>query len=134
VTTTVYKGESRKGRIELKEFLVLFFSVALLTFFAAERIGIANKRAARDNAHKTVATIIVKEKQFNLDHGRYWNLTEIGFTSPFHDNSVEYELNLENDFVITAREATLVDAFGDNLPGNEYYIGYPNGSIEYNKK
>ncbi|MFH0921295.1 MAG: hypothetical protein V1913_13160 [Fibrobacterota bacterium] len=134
MTPAVYKGDIRKGRIELKEFLVLFLCVAILTFFAVERIGSAKKRAAREEARKTVASIIVLQKRFSQEHGRYGNLSEIGFANPFHDNSVEYKLNLENEFVITAKESPCIDSYGDNLPGNEYFIGYPNGAIEYNKK
>jgi hypothetical protein len=134
VTGTVYKGDSRKGRIELKEFLVLFVTVALLTFFTVERVGMAGKRSARDLARKTVATIIAKQKLFYKENGRYGSPTEIGFVNPFHDKSVEFVINLESEFVITAREAEQIDAFGDNIPGNEYFIGDATGSIEYNKK
>ena len=134
VTGSAFKHENRKGRIELKEFLAIFLSLALLTFFAVERMGMAHKRAAKEEARKTVATIIKLQDRFNQEHGRYGNLTEIGFANPFHDNSVEYGINLENEYVVTVKESPCIDAFGDNMPGNEYFIGYPNRSIEYNTR
>jgi hypothetical protein len=131
----VYKSESRGARVELKEFLVIFLTIAILSVLAIERFGLAKQREAKRKVEKTVANIIRLERSFNRDHGRYGTLAETGFVNPFPDNSVEFTISFDqNGFFVQASENPLVDTFGDKIPGNEYFVGYANGSIEYNKK
>lgn len=131
----IYKSETRSYRIELKEFLVIFLTIGILSVLAIERFGIAKQRATKRTVEKTVASIIRLEKMFNRDHGRFGALAEAGFVNPFSDNSVEFNISFdETGFFVQASENPLIDAFGDKTPGNEYFVGYSNGSIEYNKK
>jgi Tfp pilus assembly protein PilE len=131
----VYKSESQGIRIELKEFLVIFLTIAILSVLAIERFTLAKQRSAKRRAEKTVAEIIRLERAFNRDHGCFGTLTESGFVNPFCDNSVEFTVSFDqNGFFVQASENLLMDTFGDKIPGNEYFVGYANGSIEYNKK
>jgi hypothetical protein len=135
VATMPYKAEVRGPRIELKEFLVIFLSIAILSVLAIERFGIARQRAAKRKAEKTVANIIKLERLYNRDNGRYGSLSEIGFVNTFSDNSVEFSIAFDQEgYHVQAIENALIDAFGDKIPGDEYFVGYSNGSIEYNRK
>lgn len=131
----IYKSETRSYKIELKEFLVIFLTIGILAVLTIERFSIARQRAAKKVVEKTVISVIKLEKAFNRDHGRFGSLTEIGFVNPFPDNSIEFTTSSdENGFFVQASENEMVDAFGDKIPGNEYFVGYSSGSIEYNKK
>ena len=68
-----------------------------------------------------------------LFRSRYGSLSNIGFLNPFRDNLVEFSISTKKGLLIKAQESHNLDPFGDNSPGNEYYIGYSNGSIEYNR-
>jgi hypothetical protein len=129
-----FREEIKRTKIEFKEFLVLFVTISLLIFFAIHRFSFATKMVNKEKAKRTVGQIIGLEKQFEKEHGRYGTLSEIGFSNPFRDNSVEFNISFVNGFIVQAKENPLFDSFGDNISGNEYFIGYPNGAVEYNRK
>ncbi len=135
MTAQAFKNINPRPRIELKEFLVVFLTVAILFILSLERFSIAEERVNKRKAEKTVLTIIHLEKAFGKEHGRFGSLSEIGFVSPFSNNVVEFSVSIDQSgFFVQATENPLIDAFGDKIPGNEYFVGYSNGSIEYNKK
>ncbi|OGS36249.1 MAG: hypothetical protein A2293_12050 [Elusimicrobia bacterium RIFOXYB2_FULL_49_7] len=131
MAVSTYKNEQKGPRLTAGEFIVLFVTFLLLAFFSIERFGHALKRSARKQAEISVAEIVSREHRFFETHARYGSLDEINFNNPFSDNSVVFVLSIEDDFVIQAKENIQFDAFGDNTPGNEYFIGYPNGTVEY---
>jgi hypothetical protein len=130
-----YKTESRGPRIEFKDFIIIFATFAILIVLAIERVSIARQRVTKYKVEKTVAHIIKLERSFYHEQGRFGALTETGFENPFLDNSVEFVISTDpKGFFVQASENPLIDAFGDGIPGNEYFVGYANGSIEYNRK
>ena len=124
----------KENRIELKEFIILFVTITLLAIFAIERFSWAQKMTNKARAKQHIAKIIQLEKEYKRDHNKYGSLSEIGFVNPFNDNAVIFVISFQNGFIIQAKENPLFDSFGDKVPGNEYFIGYANGSIEYNRK
>jgi len=134
VETIAYRSDRRKGQVELKDFLILFTTIIFLAVFVIVRFSYIGQIMNRGKAKRTIQEILVKEKQFRKDHGRYGTLDEIGFVNPFPNNAVEFLVSSLNEYSIVAKENSLFDSFGDAIPGNEYFIGYANGAIEYGKR
>lgn len=130
-----YKTETRGSRFELRDFVVIFLTLAILGVLAIARFSTVRSLVVKKEVEIAIGKIISLEKNFGRDRGRYGSLTEIGFANPFADNRVEFSIALDpSGFVVQAIEHPLIDAFGDKIPGNQYYIGYSNGTIEFNKK
>jgi hypothetical protein len=122
-------------RLTFKDFFVIFFTVSLLVIVVILRYSESDFMEAKSKTERAVLKSIALEKIFKANNGRYGQLSEIGFVTPFKDNRVFFSVSTEdNDFVIKAEEAQTVDAFGDKIAGNEYYIGYSNGACEYNRR
>lgn len=130
---TTFRTDIKQHRLEFKEFIIIFLTFLLLCFFSIERFESAGKRAVRKRAQIQVAEIVSRQNAYKRQHERYGTLEEIGFINPFSDNSIVFILSYDKGFVIQAKENIQYDSFGDGNPGNEYFIGYPNGLIEYNR-
>jgi hypothetical protein len=128
-----FRNDVKKGRLEFKEFVILFVTFLLLCFFTIERFSYAVKRSTRKRAEIQVASIISRQNAYKRTHEHYGTLEEIGFLNPFSDNSVVFILSFDNGFIIQAKENLQFDSFGDGVAGNEYFIGYSSGVIEYNR-
>lgn len=134
MTNLPYRIGLKQKRIDFKEFIILFITVTLLAIFAIERFSLARKMSTKAKAKQNVAKIIQLEKEYRREHNKYGSLSEIGFANPFNDNSVIFMISFQNGFIIQAKENPLFDSYGDKIPGNEYFLGYASGSIEYNRK
>ncbi|MBL8026521.1 MAG: hypothetical protein JNL74_08925 [Fibrobacteres bacterium] len=122
------------ARLTFRDFFVIFFTVSILAILVILRYGQSDFMETKSKSEKAVLRAIALEKLFYTANGRYGQLYEIGFVTPFKDNRVEFSVTIEErDFIIKADEAQNVDAFGDNVAGNEYYVGYSSGACEYSR-
>jgi len=125
----------QSARLNFRDFFIIFFTVSILVIIVILRYSESEFMEAKSKTERAVLKSIALEKSFHTNSGRYGQLSEIGFVTPFKDNRVIFSVSTEDgDFVIKAEEALTVDAFGDKIAGNEYYIGYSNGACEYNRR
>jgi hypothetical protein len=123
------------ARLNFKDFFVIFFTVSILVILVIFRYAESDFLETKAKTETAVRRAIALQKNFRANNGRYGQLSEIGFVSPFRDNRILFTVALEErDFILRASEAPTVDAFGDKLAGNEYYVGFSNGICEYNRR
>ncbi len=123
------------ARLTFGDFFLIFITVAVLVFLVIFRYSESDYMESKTKTEKAVLKIIALEKRYKRDFGKYGQISDIGFVNPFKDNRVVFSVNLEeSEFIVKAIEAPTVDAFGDKIAGNEYYVGYSNGACEYNKR
>ena len=133
--------EERKksNTLEGREFVVIFFTIALLAFFMIARFSLARYTSARGKNNYVLKKIFQQEANFFLYNNRYGTFEEIGFINPFPYNTVEFSLISElepqsREIKIKAEEVENRDAFGDGIPGNQYFVIDKNASITEHKK
>jgi hypothetical protein len=125
--------------LDPKEFAVIFCTLALLVFFIIARFSLAGFTKTRGQTKYEMKKILQKELSFYQYNNRYGTFEEIGFINPFPYNTVEFSLISElepqsREIKIKAEEVENRDAFGDGVPGNQYFVIDKNGAIAEYKK
>jgi len=128
------EAHKKAAFLDLGEFLVIFITLALLIIFAMFRYDIARDSACRGNTKAELKKILKKEQAFYQSNNRYCTFDEISFINPFPFNYVEFSLVSElesqsKEIKIKAEEVESRDAFGDGIPGNQYFIIDQTGTI-----
>jgi hypothetical protein len=133
--------EERKhsSTLDAREFVVIFLTLALLCFFIVARFSLARYTTTRGKTKYELKKILQKELNFYQYNNRYGTFEEIGFINPFPYNTVEFSLISElepqsREIKIKAEEVENRDAFGDGVPGNQFFVIDKNGTVAENKK
>jgi hypothetical protein len=124
---------------DAREFAIIFFTLALLAFFTIARFSLARYTTTKGKTKYEMKKILQSELSFYQYNNRYGTFEEIGFINPFAYNTVEFSLISElepqsREIKIKAEEVENRDAYGDGVPGNQYFIIDKNGTITENKK
>ena len=112
----------KAAEFPVTENAAIVVTVVVLLLFAAIRLdhSVCMRNTAR--AEADLHRIYQHEQNYLQKVGHYGEADEIGFRESYPFSGIIYSVKLDSvGFTAFAAEMPSHDAFGDNLPGNEYY-------------